>query len=70
MKTTRMTKMVEAQTWKVGDSVLAKDTDFDITKDKSYKILARGKFHDCLVIINDADVEEEYSQEYFDLIVE
>lgn len=72
MKRTAMTitETVEVQKWKVGDSVVARDTDFSITENKVYKVLARGRFYDCLVIMNDEGQEEEYSQEYFELIIE
>ena len=72
MKRTSMTKIqtVEVQKWKVGDSVVAKDTEFTLTQGKVYEILARGVLYDCLVIIDDEGKKEEYSQEYFDLIIE
>lgn len=72
MKRTAMTKTetVQVQMWKVGDSVVAKDTDFGITEGKVYEILARGRFYDCFVIVDDTGKQEEYSQEYFDLILE
>ena len=72
MKRTSMTKIqtVEVQKWKVGDSVVAKGTEFTLTQGKVYEILARGVLYDCLVIIDDEGKKEEYSQEYFDLIIE
>lgn len=72
MKRTAMTteKKVQVQNWKVGDSVVANETDFSITEGKVYQILKRGRFYDCFIILDDEGVEEEYSQEYFDLLEE
>ncbi len=63
-------KTIVEQMWKVGDSVVAIDTEFSLTKNKVYKILARGVFYDCLAIVNDEGKKEEYSEEYFELLVE
>jgi hypothetical protein len=72
MKRTAMTKTetIEVQMWKVGDSVVAKDTEFAITEGKVYKILSRSGFYDCFAIVDDTGKEEVYSQEYFDLVLE
>lgn len=72
MKRTSMTKTetIEVQLWKVGSIVVAKDTEFGLTEDKTYQILNRGKFGDCFEIIDDSGEIQEYSQEYFDLVIE
>lgn len=70
MKTKPMKDMVETQMWKTGDTVLSTITDFNITKGKTYTIVKRGVFYDCFVIVNDLGKEEEYSEDYFKLVVE
>jgi hypothetical protein len=72
MHTSSMTKreMITTQLWRVGSTVVARETDFDITEGKKYEVIGRGIFYDCLIIVNDAGKNEEYSQDYFELLVE
>lgn len=70
MKTKSMRDMVETRMWKTGDTVLATETDFNITEGKTYEIVKPGVFYDCLVIVNDLGEEEEYSEEFFKLVIE
>lgn len=72
MHKSSMTKQetITVQLWKVGSTVVAKETGFDITEGKKYEVIGRGRFYDCLIIVNDEGEQEEYSQDYFELVVE
>lgn len=53
--------------WRVDDTVVAKITDFGITKGREYKILGEGGFIDCFKIKDDTGNIEEYTDEYFEM---
>ena len=48
----------------VGDEVVAIIDEFDLTKDKKYKI-SRVHFIDEICVVNDVGIEEVYTVEHF-----
>jgi hypothetical protein len=52
--------------WRVGSTVIATLTDFDITEGKEYTVLNYGVFGPGnFYIVDDTGKEVEYSEDYF-----
>lgn len=53
---------------KKGDLLIANDSEFDLTEGRIYvaiKNQGEGTFHDCIFVVNDKGLEQDYSSEYF-----
>ena len=51
-----------------GTLLIANDSEFDLTEGRIYVALrnqGEGTFGDCIFVINDKGVEQDYSSEYF-----
>lgn len=51
-----------------GDLLIANTSEFDLTEGRVYKVTKNqgdGTFHDCIFVVNDKGVEQDYSSEYF-----
>jgi hypothetical protein len=53
---------------KKGDLLIANTSEFDLKEGKIYvaiKNQGEGTFHDCIFVVNDEGVEQDYTSEYF-----
>lgn len=53
---------------KKGELLISNESDFDLTDGRIYaatKNQGEGTFGDCIFVVNDKGVEQDYSSEYF-----
>lgn len=53
---------------KKGELLISNESDFDLTEGRIYvatKNQGDGTFGDCIFVVNDKGVEQDYSSEYF-----
>lgn len=51
-----------------GDLMIAVETDYDLTGGRVYRAITNqgdGTFGDCVFVINDKGIKQDYSSEYF-----
>lgn len=53
---------------KKGDLLISNDSEFDLTEGRIYVAVRNqgdGTFGDCIFVVNDKGIEQDYSSEYF-----